>query len=638
MTPTYYVPKAKRRIFSPQCYFQTPIGHPDTGTESRQNGYNITLKTQGKEVVVDYNKRNNIPTLYAVIDKANFSTIEANISDIVSNNNSNLSAAQRELLKWHFRLGHVNYRTVQTIMKTGALGITALITAASKLVSMPICPSCQFGKAKKKSINPKGSDKGQTADSRTHESLSKDILHPGQQISMDHFSVTQRGQLFNSKGNTQKEFMYSGGCMFYDHASGYSGVEFQVNQNVDETIEAKHKFEKHLFTYGLMVHEYHSDNGVFKANAFIQELENNYQQIRFSGPYIHHQNGGVERSIGTVFNVARTMMLHAMVRWPEMIEVALWPMSIQYAVWLQNNMPKLTGMAPIDLLSRVKQNQRVLTNAHVFGCPAYVLDPKLQDGNSIPKFSPRSSRGMFVGFSRRHSSLVPLILNLSTLSISPQYHVVFDDWFTSVNSTGEIDVESPLWDDLFSSSRYVFNYDDDVKSDEEWMEALSPGQDRYVARDQLLRDVVTPRQRENNIENVLVSPPSIEDRPSPDLFVVNDNNDDDEIPPVLPLSSSLPSQLSTPALAKPAIIKQETHDRPHRIRKPPTRYGYDGDQIGGYLTIVERRQRLVKFHKRITSNKFIDPTVAYLAICCTDHDNGAIDYPNPVVFASLHKK
>ena len=31
---------------------------------------------------------------------------------------------------------------------------------------------------------------------------------------------------------------------------------------------------------------------------------------------------------------------------------------------------------------------------------------------------------MFVGFSQVHSSLVPLVLNVSTGKISPQYHVV----------------------------------------------------------------------------------------------------------------------------------------------------------------------------------------------------------------------
>ena len=41
---------------------------------------------------------------------------------------------------------------------------------------------------------------------------------------------------------------------------------------------------------------------------------------------------------------------------------------------------------------------------------------------------------MFVGFSPLHSLLVPLVLNIHTGKISPQYHVVFDDKFETVPS------------------------------------------------------------------------------------------------------------------------------------------------------------------------------------------------------------
>ena len=41
---------------------------------------------------------------------------------------------------------------------------------------------------------------------------------------------------------------------------------------------------------------------------------------------------------------------------------------------------------------------------------------------------------MFVGFSSAHSSDVLLILNLRTEHLSPQYHIVFDDDFSTVPS------------------------------------------------------------------------------------------------------------------------------------------------------------------------------------------------------------
>lgn len=41
---------------------------------------------------------------------------------------------------------------------------------------------------------------------------------------------------------------------------------------------------------------------------------------------------------------------------------------------------------------------------------------------------------MFGAFLNVHSSLVPLVLTVKTGKISPQYHVVFDDKFSTVNS------------------------------------------------------------------------------------------------------------------------------------------------------------------------------------------------------------
>ena len=52
----------------------------------------------------------------------------------------------------------------------------------------------------------------------------------------------------------------------------------------------------------------------------------------------------------------------------------------------------------------------------------------------LPRWQPRSRRGVFVGFSTLHSSEVSLVLNLQTGSITPQYHVVFDDCFSTVSS------------------------------------------------------------------------------------------------------------------------------------------------------------------------------------------------------------
>ena len=55
-----------------------------------------------------------------------------------------------------------------------------------------------------------------------------------------------------------------------------------------------------------------------------------------------------------------------------------------------------------------------------------------------------------MGFSPKHSTLVALVLNLKTRSISPQYHVVFDDHFSSVHSSGQQQAQA-IWESLITS-------------------------------------------------------------------------------------------------------------------------------------------------------------------------------------------
>ena len=45
----------------------------------------------------------------------------------------------------------------------------------------------------------------------------------------------------------------------------------------------------------------------------------------------HHQNGIAEGHIHTITECARTMLIHAMLSWPDIIQEQLWP----YAICLQ---------------------------------------------------------------------------------------------------------------------------------------------------------------------------------------------------------------------------------------------------------------------------------------------------------------
>ena len=91
-----------------------------------------------------------------------------------------------------------------------------------------------------------------------------------------------------------------------------------------------------------------------------------------------------------------------------------------------------------------------------------MLDKVIADGKKLPRWKPRSSRRMFVGLSQRHSSKAPLVLNLESGYISPQFHVVHDDFFATVTSSPDSipNFNSEVWRNLFGSATHYLSDDD----------------------------------------------------------------------------------------------------------------------------------------------------------------------------------
>jgi len=56
-----------------------------------------------------------------------------------------------------------------------------------------------------------------------------------------------------------------------------------------------------------------------------------------------------------------------------------------------------------------------------------------------------------MGYSNSHSSTVSLILNLKTGSITPQYHLVHNDWLITVSYATSSTLPKSLWDHIISS-------------------------------------------------------------------------------------------------------------------------------------------------------------------------------------------
>ena len=108
-------------------------------------------------------------------------------------------------------------------------------------------------------------------------------------------------------------------------------------------------------------------------------------------------------------------------------------MTINYTVWVFNQFPQLdTCVCPNEVWSQLRYAHKDFWHDRVFGCPVYVLEPKLQDGKKTRKLDLRAHLEMFVEFSSVYSSLVALVLDVRTGNIYPQYHVTFDVKFEIV--------------------------------------------------------------------------------------------------------------------------------------------------------------------------------------------------------------
>jgi len=162
--------------------------------------------------------------------------------------------------------------------------------------------------------------------------------------------------------------------------------------------------------------------------------------------------------------MARTFMIHTALHWDGQGSdaVALWPFAVRHAVWLHNRLPNsVTGLSPMELLTGIRSDHRDLLRTHVWGCPVYVLDPKLQDGQKIPKWNRRARQGQFLGFSDEHSSLVANVRHLISGYVSPQFHVVFDDRFHTVHGDGKADtITDTICDLLWENDREIYAEDE----------------------------------------------------------------------------------------------------------------------------------------------------------------------------------
>ena len=307
-------------------------------------------KTSNDENIVDF------------MDEVNDKTLK-----LQEDFNTSALADKGELLRWHYRLGHLSFVKMKILMILGIL--------PKKLIHAhpPVCVCCLAGSMTKQPKNVKGSKR-----------KLRRTTKPGECVSIDQLESHTPGFLGVLRGFITKK-RYTCATIFVDHYSGFTFYYPQCSTNTEETLKAKRSFEAYCRSLGVLIFHYHADNGRFCDKGFMGDVTTGGQTISFCGANAHWQNGITENKIRDIQKHARKMILFAKSKWPAAVNTHLWSYAIHHAVNIANMFPKeITDVSPLEKFGRTSVLPQLKT-FHTFGCPVYALDSRLQTGNSIPK-------------------------------------------------------------------------------------------------------------------------------------------------------------------------------------------------------------------------------------------------------------
>jgi hypothetical protein len=237
----YHIPTSKSRLICTNVLLTSYPGEHLTVEPSSMLLSGMRAQPSRLPVLAINNPTTNLPTTMAynqdqVIKPG---VMLCNTVNTVNNHNINLTSAQKELLIWHQRLGHLDFKKILHLMRTGILSHTIatwqLHTAASKIKEMPKCAAFLFGK---QTVCKSPGTTSQVVKDRAGV-LQADNLLPGSKVSVDHFISSVKGCLFSGDNRGDSSTNFIGGCIFVNHCSGYIHIGYQSSLSSHDTLHSK---------------------------------------------------------------------------------------------------------------------------------------------------------------------------------------------------------------------------------------------------------------------------------------------------------------------------------------------------------------------------------------------------------------
>ena len=255
-TTAYYVPQATIRLFSPQSYFQ----ENDAGKCVITAKKSVLTLADDTELEFPHNPGSNLPfmllaerykgfvgvTYEDAVALGDQCALDGLFLSVADETNQNLSSSSRELLLWHWCLGHANMQWVQRLAsqpQDTRDGQKPILARKNKNVSCcppPLCAACQLAKQHRRPVQTTKT----TPLPDKHMHLRANDILPGDCVSIDQYMSSLPGRLAHTFGKEKKKDRYCGGTLFVDHASGLVHLRHQESLRVGETLVSKRNSSK----------------------------------------------------------------------------------------------------------------------------------------------------------------------------------------------------------------------------------------------------------------------------------------------------------------------------------------------------------------------------------------------------------